>query len=84
MRIPSIGKLAVFAAAMSFLVSGTVQAQAASPATPATPASPATPAKPAAPAATKDHATKTAKAKHKRSHHAVQKAKSHRKEKAAS
>ena len=84
MRIPSIGKLAVFAAALSFLVSGTVQAQAASPATPATPASPATPAKPAAPAATKDHATKTAKAKHKRSHHAVQKAKSHRKEKAAS
>lgn len=83
MRIPSIGKLAVLAAALSFLASGAVQAQGAAPANPATPASPATPAKPAAPAATKDHATKTTKAKHKRSHHATLKAKSHRKEKAA-
>ncbi len=84
MRIPSIGKLAVLATAMSFLVSGVALAQGATPATSATPASPATPAKPAAPAAEKDHTARTTKAKHKRSHDAAHKAKAHRKEKAAS
>ena len=94
MRIPSIGKLAVLATALSFLVSGVALAQGATSATPATPASPATPAppatpaKPAAPAAANDNTAKTtkttkAKAKHKRSHDAAHKAKSHRKEKAA-
>lgn len=85
MRIPSIGKLAVLATAMSFLVSGAALAQGAAPATPATPASPATPAKPAEPAAAKDNTAKTtkAKAKHRRSHDAAHKAKAHRKEKAA-
>lgn len=84
MRIATTGKLAVFATAVSMLVSGAAFAQGATPATPATQATPATPA---APAATKDNATKDthtkAKAEHKRTHRSAHKAKVHRKEKAA-
>lgn len=79
MRFPTTGKLAVLATSLSFLVSGVALAQGTTSATPATPATPA------APAAAKDHPTKSkAKANHKRSHQATHKARTHRKEKAAS